>query len=200
MGGVGRPAGPFAPLAIQQGVVLQRITPCRRFNFNADEAVGRCPGICGSERVVRSLHDGDEHPELKGQVPMIDFQMEGRQFQALSGRPPRPLWLAEGPLRPVLAGCPMRVGRVDDLSRCGQRLAFHARQEHVDQDRHCGRREGLSIGPRLSPLPAQAPHEGERPATGRASRPTAARPLIARLTVDADRVARAARRPDGAGA
>ncbi len=69
---------------------MQRITPCLWFNFNAEEAVNHYLGIFKGGRIVRTLRYGDEHPALKGQVLVIDFELEGQRFQALNGGPQFP--------------------------------------------------------------------------------------------------------------
>ena len=68
--------------------------------------------------------------------------------QALRGRRGRPLRLAQGPLRPVLAGVPGRYGRIAQRSRPGARAAGdegHARHAEDRHRRHPrGGRRGLT--------------------------------------------------------
>jgi len=69
---------------------MQKITPCLWFNFNAEEAVEHYLGVFKSGRVLRTLRYGDQHPDLQGQVLMIEFELEGQRFQALNGGPQFP--------------------------------------------------------------------------------------------------------------
>jgi predicted 3-demethylubiquinone-9 3-methyltransferase (glyoxalase superfamily) len=68
----------------------QKITPNLWFNFNAEEAVNHYLGIFKRGRIVRTLHYGDEMPELKGKVMVIDFELFGQAFQAINGSPQFP--------------------------------------------------------------------------------------------------------------
>jgi predicted 3-demethylubiquinone-9 3-methyltransferase (glyoxalase superfamily) len=65
----------------------QKITPCLWFNFNAEAAVQFYLDVFKQGRIVRTLHYGDAHPELKGKVLLIEFELFGQRFQALNGGP-----------------------------------------------------------------------------------------------------------------
>ena len=68
----------------------QKITPCLWFNFNAEEAVAHYTSIFKGSKVTRTLHYGDENPELKGKVLLMEFELAGQQFQALNVGPQFP--------------------------------------------------------------------------------------------------------------
>jgi predicted 3-demethylubiquinone-9 3-methyltransferase (glyoxalase superfamily) len=68
----------------------QKITPCLWFNFNAEEAVNHYMRIFEKSKILRVLHYGDAMPDLKGKVLMIEFELNGQQFQALNAGPQFP--------------------------------------------------------------------------------------------------------------
>jgi predicted 3-demethylubiquinone-9 3-methyltransferase (glyoxalase superfamily) len=70
--------------------IMQKITPCLWFNFNAEEAVNHYLGIFKRSKILETLHYDDNMPELKGKVLVIDFELEGQRFQALNGGPQFP--------------------------------------------------------------------------------------------------------------
>ena len=68
----------------------QKITPCLWFNFNAEEAVNYYLSIFKNSKILEVLYYGDAVPEHKGKVLMLNFEIEGQQFQALNAGPQFP--------------------------------------------------------------------------------------------------------------
>ncbi len=68
----------------------KKITPCLWFNFNAEEAVNHYMRIFEKSKILRVLHYGDAMPDLKGKVLLIEFELNGQQFQALNAGPQFP--------------------------------------------------------------------------------------------------------------
>lgn len=71
-------------------MLVQKITPCLWFNFNAQEAVNHYLSIFKNGKVLETSHYGDAMPQFKGKVLAIRFEMEGQQFQAINGGPQFP--------------------------------------------------------------------------------------------------------------
>jgi predicted 3-demethylubiquinone-9 3-methyltransferase (glyoxalase superfamily) len=68
----------------------QKITPCLWFDGNAEAAVAHYTSIFKDSKVTRTLRWGDENPDLKGQVLLMEFELAGQQYQALNGGPQFP--------------------------------------------------------------------------------------------------------------
>jgi predicted 3-demethylubiquinone-9 3-methyltransferase (glyoxalase superfamily) len=66
---------------------MQKITPCLWFDRNAEEAVAFYTSIFKNSKVVRTLRCTDAGPWPKGTVLLVQFQLEGQDFQALNGGP-----------------------------------------------------------------------------------------------------------------
>jgi len=65
----------------------QKIAPCLWFNANGEEAVAFYTSIFKDSKVTKTLRWGDENPDLKGKVLLLEFELAGQQFQALNGGP-----------------------------------------------------------------------------------------------------------------
>ncbi len=70
--------------------VIQKITPCLWFNFNAEEAVNHYIGIFPRSKILEVSRYGDALSDLKDQVLTMRFEIEGQQFQALNAGPQFP--------------------------------------------------------------------------------------------------------------
>jgi len=68
----------------------QKITPCLWFDGNAEDAVAHYTSIFKDSKVTRTLRWGDENPDLKGKVLLMEFELAGQQYQALNGGPQFP--------------------------------------------------------------------------------------------------------------
>lgn len=69
---------------------MNTITPCLWFNFNAEEAISHYLSIFESGKILEISYYGDAVPELKGEVLVMRFELEGREFLALNGGPQFP--------------------------------------------------------------------------------------------------------------
>ena len=65
----------------------QKISPCLWFDGNAEEAVAHYTSVFKDSKVTRTLRWGDENPDLKGKVLLLEFELGGQTFQALNGGP-----------------------------------------------------------------------------------------------------------------
>jgi len=68
----------------------QKITPCLWFDGNAEAAVAHYTSIFKDSKVTKTLRWGDENPDLKGKVLLMEFELAGQQYQALNGGPQFP--------------------------------------------------------------------------------------------------------------
>jgi len=68
----------------------QKITPCLWFDGKAEDAVAHYTSIFKDSKVTRTLRWGDENPDLKGKVLLMEFELAGQQYQALNGGPQFP--------------------------------------------------------------------------------------------------------------
>jgi predicted 3-demethylubiquinone-9 3-methyltransferase (glyoxalase superfamily) len=71
-------------------VRTQKITPCLWFDGNAEAAVAHYTSIFKDSKVTKTLRWGDENPDLKGKVLLMEFELAGQQYQALNGGPQFP--------------------------------------------------------------------------------------------------------------
>lgn len=65
----------------------QKIAPCLWFNGQAEEAATFYVSIFKNSKIGRILRCGEAGPWPKGSVLMVEFQIEGQDFQALNGGP-----------------------------------------------------------------------------------------------------------------
>jgi predicted 3-demethylubiquinone-9 3-methyltransferase (glyoxalase superfamily) len=65
---------------------MNDITPCLWFDDQAEEAARFYTSVFPNSRIVRIAHYG-ESTEKAGQVLTVDFELDGRRFQALNGGP-----------------------------------------------------------------------------------------------------------------
>jgi predicted 3-demethylubiquinone-9 3-methyltransferase (glyoxalase superfamily) len=70
--------------------MTSKITPCLWFNFNAEEAVNHYLGIFKHGKILKISRYGAATPALKGKALVIQFEIEGQQFQALNAGPEFP--------------------------------------------------------------------------------------------------------------
>jgi predicted 3-demethylubiquinone-9 3-methyltransferase (glyoxalase superfamily) len=70
--------------------IVQKLTPCLWFNFNAEEAVNYYLGIFKNGKVIEVSRYGDAMPALKGKVLTMRFEIEGQELQALNAGPQFP--------------------------------------------------------------------------------------------------------------
>jgi predicted 3-demethylubiquinone-9 3-methyltransferase (glyoxalase superfamily) len=66
---------------------VQKITPFLWFDNNAEEAVKFYTSIFGNAKIGKVMRNGDNGPGPKGSVLVMDFELEGQQFNALNGGP-----------------------------------------------------------------------------------------------------------------
>ena len=66
---------------------VQKITPFLWFDNNAEEAVNFYTSIFGNSKIGKVMRNGDNGPGPKGSVLVMDFELEGQQFNALNGGP-----------------------------------------------------------------------------------------------------------------
>ena len=57
---------------------MQSISTCLWFDFNAGQAVAFYLGIFRNSRVRRTFYYGDETPEHKGKVLLVQFELAGQ--------------------------------------------------------------------------------------------------------------------------
>ncbi|MES2049149.1 MAG: VOC family protein [Pseudomonadota bacterium] len=69
---------------------MQKITPCLWFNFNAEEAINHYLSIFKTGKILEILRYGDAMLDLKGQVLVMRFELDGQEFMALNGGPKFP--------------------------------------------------------------------------------------------------------------
>ena len=66
---------------------MQKITPFRWFNDNAEEAMKFYVSIFKNSKIGKIARYGDAGPGPKGQVMSATFTLEGQEFMALNGGP-----------------------------------------------------------------------------------------------------------------
>lgn len=71
----------------QSEATPHKITTFLWFNDNAEEAVNFYCSIFKNGRVLQTVHYGDSGPGPKGSVMLIDFELDGQNFQAINGGP-----------------------------------------------------------------------------------------------------------------
>ena len=67
--------------------IRQKITTFLWFDNNAEEAVNYYVSIFKNASIRKTVHYGDEGAGPKGNVMIIDFQLDGQEFTALNGGP-----------------------------------------------------------------------------------------------------------------
>jgi predicted 3-demethylubiquinone-9 3-methyltransferase (glyoxalase superfamily) len=66
---------------------MQKITPFLWFDDKAEEAVNFYTSIFKKSRIGKVSRYGDENPEMKGNVMVATFELDGQEFMALNGGP-----------------------------------------------------------------------------------------------------------------
>jgi predicted 3-demethylubiquinone-9 3-methyltransferase (glyoxalase superfamily) len=66
---------------------VQKITPFLWFDGNAEEAVKFYTSIFDNSKIGKVMRNGNNGPGPKGSVLVMDFELEGQQFNALNGGP-----------------------------------------------------------------------------------------------------------------
>jgi predicted 3-demethylubiquinone-9 3-methyltransferase (glyoxalase superfamily) len=66
---------------------MQKIAPCLWFDGNAEDAVKFYTSIFKNSKIVNILRCGEAGPWPTGTVLMVQFQLDGQDFQALNGGP-----------------------------------------------------------------------------------------------------------------
>src|SRR5881396_188493 len=66
---------------------MQKITPCLWFDGKAEEAANFYCSIFKNSRITKILRTGEAGPGPIGSVLLVNFQLEGQDFQALNGGP-----------------------------------------------------------------------------------------------------------------
>ena len=66
---------------------MQKISPFLWFDNNAEEAVNFYTSIFKNSKIVSVSRYGDAGPGPKGQVMVINFELDGQEFLALNGGP-----------------------------------------------------------------------------------------------------------------
>lgn len=67
---------------------MSAITPCLWFGTEAEEAATSYVSIFPSSRIVDVSRYGEGGPVPAGTAIMVEFELDGRRFQALNGGPP----------------------------------------------------------------------------------------------------------------
>ena len=71
--------------------VLQKITPCLWFDFQAEEAANFYLGIFKESKIIKKTHYGAEGQEIhkrpEGSVMTVEFELDGQRFIGLNGGP-----------------------------------------------------------------------------------------------------------------
>jgi len=89
---------------------IPKITPCLWFNFNAEEAVNYYLSVFKVGKILDLSRYGEAHPELKGQVLTLHFELHGQTFMALNAGPEFPFT----PAISLMVDC-VDQAEVDDL-------------------------------------------------------------------------------------
>jgi predicted 3-demethylubiquinone-9 3-methyltransferase (glyoxalase superfamily) len=95
---------------MDRAMAQQKITTCLAFNGQAEEAANFYVSIFRNSKIKRILRYGDAGPGPKGAVLMVEFQLEGQDFQALNVGPQFTLT----PAISLSVGCATQA-EVDDL-------------------------------------------------------------------------------------
>jgi len=66
---------------------MQKITPCLWFDRNAEDAAKFYTSVFKNSKIVKILRCGEAGPYPKGTALLVQFQLEGQDFQALNGGP-----------------------------------------------------------------------------------------------------------------
>jgi hypothetical protein len=66
---------------------MQKITPFLWFDGNAEEAARFYTSIFDNSKIVRMSHYGEAGPGPKGEVMVVNFELDGERFMALNGGP-----------------------------------------------------------------------------------------------------------------
>ena len=66
---------------------FQKISPFLWFDSNAEEAVKFYTSIFDNSKIGKVMRNGDDGPGPKGSTLVVDFELEGQQFNALNGGP-----------------------------------------------------------------------------------------------------------------
>ncbi len=66
---------------------FQKISPFLWFDGNAEEAVKFYTSVFANSKIGKVKRNGDNGPGPKGSVLVMDFELEGQQFNALNGGP-----------------------------------------------------------------------------------------------------------------
>jgi predicted 3-demethylubiquinone-9 3-methyltransferase (glyoxalase superfamily) len=66
---------------------MDRISPFLWFNDQAEEAVNFYTSIFKNSKIKNVSRSGESGPGPKGSVLVVDFELDGRSFQALNGGP-----------------------------------------------------------------------------------------------------------------
>jgi len=66
---------------------MQKITTFLWFDKQAEEAAKHYTSIFKNSKILSVTHYGDTGPGPKGQVMLVEFQLEGQPFMALNGGP-----------------------------------------------------------------------------------------------------------------
>lgn len=72
---------------INTGTHLQKITPCLWFDENAEEAATFYTSLFPNSKIEEVARYGEAGPKPAGTVLIVNFQLDGRSFQALNGGP-----------------------------------------------------------------------------------------------------------------
>ena len=66
---------------------MQKITPCLRFDTEAEEAARFYTSIFENSRILDVAHYGPAGPRPEGLVMTVSFELDGQEFVALNGGP-----------------------------------------------------------------------------------------------------------------
>jgi len=66
---------------------MQRVKPCLWFDGNAEEAVNFYTSIFKDSKIQEISRYGDAGPGPKGQVMVVNFELDGQELMALNGGP-----------------------------------------------------------------------------------------------------------------
>lgn len=69
---------------------MQKITTCLWFNGKVQEALDFYTSIFKNSKVLNTTYYGEGHPQLKGEILVARFELDGQELMILNGGPGHP--------------------------------------------------------------------------------------------------------------
>jgi predicted 3-demethylubiquinone-9 3-methyltransferase (glyoxalase superfamily) len=66
---------------------MQKITTCLWFNGKVQEAIDFYTSIFKNSKVLDTTYYGEGHPQLKGEILVVRFELDGQELMILNGGP-----------------------------------------------------------------------------------------------------------------